>query len=326
MNSGFGRVCLGLGLIGLCAASPVATARRQRSPTRVRPWSLAVVPIQREVTDYVDFTGRTDAVESVDIRPRVTGYLVDMPFQGRARKSKRETCCLSSIRGPIRHSSTRPRDRSIFTRPSSTCPRRRTPATRTSPKRRARSACNNSIRTRPRWTRPTPKSRPIEASLEVYKLNLDFTKVMSPIDGQVSRYYLTLGNLVVQDQTLLTTVVSLDPMYAYFDMDEADAAAHSPGGQRRQDPGARRRGKCRCSWVCKARTGFPHQGDDQLRQQPGQSDHGQHLVPRRFPEPQAAERIPTVFARHVRAGSAADRPAALGRAGHRLGPSCPIRG
>src|ERR1700690_1853630 len=38
-------------------------------------------PIEREVTDYVDFTGRTDAVESVDIRPRVTGYLVKMPFK-----------------------------------------------------------------------------------------------------------------------------------------------------------------------------------------------------------------------------------------------------
>ena len=60
-----------------------------------------------------------------------------------------------------------------------------------------------------------------EASLETYKLNLDFCKVTSPIDGQVSRYYLTLGNLVTQDQTLLTTVVSLDPMYTYVDIDES---------------------------------------------------------------------------------------------------------
>jgi multidrug efflux system membrane fusion protein len=59
-----------------------------------------------------------------------------------------------------------------------------------------------------------------QSSLEIYKLNLSFTRVTSPIDGQVSRYYLTLGNLVNQDQTLLTTVVSLDPMYAYFDVDE----------------------------------------------------------------------------------------------------------
>ena len=52
-------------------------------------------------------------------------------------------------------------------------------------------------------------------------MNLDFTKVVSPIDGQISRYYYTQGNLVNQDQTLLTTIVSLDPMQAYFDMDES---------------------------------------------------------------------------------------------------------
>jgi multidrug efflux system membrane fusion protein len=59
-----------------------------------------------------------------------------------------------------------------------------------------------------------------QSSLEVYRLNIEFTRVTSPIDGRVSRYYLTLGNLVNQDQTLLTTVVSQDPMYAYFDTDE----------------------------------------------------------------------------------------------------------
>ena len=59
-----------------------------------------------------------------------------------------------------------------------------------------------------------------KASVVQRQLNLDFTKVTSPDQRQVSRYYLTLGNLVNQDQTLLTTVVSLDPMYAYFDMDE----------------------------------------------------------------------------------------------------------
>ena len=59
-----------------------------------------------------------------------------------------------------------------------------------------------------------------QANVAIYKLNLEFTRLTSPIDGMVSRYYLTLGNLAIQDQTLLTTVVSLDPMYVYFDMDE----------------------------------------------------------------------------------------------------------
>ncbi len=58
------------------------------------------------------------------------------------------------------------------------------------------------------------------ANVEVFKLNLAFTKVTSPIDGQVSRFFYTFGNLILQDQTLLTTVVSVDPMYSYFDMDE----------------------------------------------------------------------------------------------------------
>ena len=59
-----------------------------------------------------------------------------------------------------------------------------------------------------------------QANLDIYRLNLQYTRVTSPIDGQVSRYFLTLGNLINQDQTLLTTVVSLDPIYAYFDVDQ----------------------------------------------------------------------------------------------------------
>src|SRR5438045_1502797 len=58
------------------------------------------------------------------------------------------------------------------------------------------------------------------AAQEAYKLNLEFPQVRSPIDGQVGRVYYTLGNLVTQDSTLLTTVVSLDPVYGYFDVDE----------------------------------------------------------------------------------------------------------
>ena len=53
-----------------------------------------------------------------------------------------------------------------------------------------------------------------------HKLDLQFTDVFSPIDGRVSRGLVNAGNLVVKDQTLLTTVVSEDPIYAYFDVDK----------------------------------------------------------------------------------------------------------
>jgi multidrug efflux system membrane fusion protein len=59
-----------------------------------------------------------------------------------------------------------------------------------------------------------------EAALAVAKLNVQFTEVRAPIDGRVSRAFLTVGNLAVADQSLLTTMVSQDPVYVYFDVDE----------------------------------------------------------------------------------------------------------
>jgi len=57
----------------------------QPSPSQVAPAEPPAIPVSRpvsrEVTDYVDFTGRTDAVQAVDVRARVTGYLVQMPFK-----------------------------------------------------------------------------------------------------------------------------------------------------------------------------------------------------------------------------------------------------
>ncbi len=59
-----------------------------------------------------------------------------------------------------------------------------------------------------------------KASLEVRNLDLEFCSVISPISGRISKYFVTLGNLVNQDNTQLTTIVSEDPIYCYFDADE----------------------------------------------------------------------------------------------------------
>ena len=60
-----------------------------------------------------------------------------------------------------------------------------------------------------------------KAAAEVLRLNLTFCRVISPIDGRASRNFIDVGNLVVADTTLLTTIVSQDPMFVYFDVDEA---------------------------------------------------------------------------------------------------------
>ena len=58
------------------------------------------------------------------------------------------------------------------------------------------------------------------ATLKNAELNLSFTQVKAQISGQISRFYYTPGNLITQDQTLLTTIVAKDRMYAYFDVEE----------------------------------------------------------------------------------------------------------
>ena len=168
-----------------------------------------------------------------------------------------------------------------------------------------------------------------EKSMEISKLSHEFTRVTSPIDGQISRYYLTLGNLVNQDQTLLTTVVSVDPMYVFFDMDEPTLLRTRKAINEGRIKVPAKGTKLPVLMGLQGEEGFPHRGDDQLREQPGQSHHRQHPGSRRLSQPPAARGAPAVIAGHVRQSPAADRPTLSGPAGHRsrhrFGPGAQVR-
>jgi multidrug efflux system membrane fusion protein len=177
-------------------------------------------PVERIITDYVDFTGRTDAVQSVNIIARVTGYLVQMPFQEGAEVKAGD---LLFVIDPRPYQAQLDQAKSQVKLNQAQLELARTTLARYQALGKATPGAVS------QQTLDQYKAAVIEAesrvdaqkkSLEVYNLNKEFTRVVSPIDGQVSRYYLTLGNLVNQDQTLLTTIVSLDPIYVYFDMDE----------------------------------------------------------------------------------------------------------
>ena len=91
-------------------------------------------------------------------------------------------------------------------------------------------------------TEAAAKYEAVAAALRAAELDLEFTKVVSPIDGRVSRALVTRGNLVSGGQgeaTLLTTVVSVDPIYASFDADEQTFLRY---GERVRKQGQRRRG------------------------------------------------------------------------------------
>jgi membrane fusion protein, multidrug efflux system len=194
----------------------------QRPSGRVAPAELPVVPVskpvEREVTDYVDYTGRTDAVESVGIRARVTGYVERIPFKEGAEIKKDDVLFEIDPR-PYKAQLDQAKGQVDLNKASLKLAQvtyeRDVPLV-------AKAAVTQQQLDQDKAAVDEAEARvkAAQAAVEVYKLNLEFTQVKSPINGMVSRYYYTPGNLVIQDQTLLTAVVSLDPMYAYFDMDE----------------------------------------------------------------------------------------------------------
>jgi multidrug efflux system membrane fusion protein len=175
-------------------------------------------PLQQQVTDYVDFTGRTDAVEAVNVIARVTGYLIQMPFREGSEVKKGQI--LFEI-------DPRPYQDQLRLGQAQLANNKAQQQIADANFRRGGELLKNKSISQQEYEQfratkdqAAAQVQSAQANIAIDNLNLEFCHVASPIDGRVSRYFLTVGNLVNQDQTLLTTVVSQDPMYAYFDADE----------------------------------------------------------------------------------------------------------
>lgn len=173
-------------------------------------------PVQRQVTETVEYTGRTDAVESVGVRARVTGYLTQAPFKEGAEVNKGDLLFEVDPR-PYKAQLDQAESQVGVAESQLALARNTLDRTRASG---ASLSQQEADQAKAAADTAAAQVRAAKATAEVYRLNTEYTKVVAPIAGEVSRYYFTAGNLVSQDQTLLTTVVSVDPMYVYFDMDE----------------------------------------------------------------------------------------------------------
>lgn len=212
-TNGLFALLLSCSAIGGCGPAPA-----QPGLTLQPPEVLVSLPVTRSVTDYVDFPGRTEAVNSIEVRARVTGYLVKVHFQEGADVQKDDLLFeidprpykaeLARAEGNIVQSEGRLR------RMDADYQR----ATELLPKRAIG---------REDFDRVTGDRMDAIGALAVAKANRDmaelnvaFTQVRAPLSGRISRRFIDPGNLVKADETSLTTIVSLDPIYAYFDADE----------------------------------------------------------------------------------------------------------
>jgi multidrug efflux system membrane fusion protein len=177
-------------------------------------------PVRRQVTDFVEYTGRLAAINAVDIKARVTGYIVEVPYKEGATVKKGDL--LFQIDPRPYQALVDQAQAQVNLNEASLQIARTTYARDQAINQGQPGAVSPQLLDQERAQIEEARAaiRAAQANLEAARLNLSFCRVTAPIDGQVSRYYLTLGNLALQDQTLLTTVVSLDPIYGYFDLDE----------------------------------------------------------------------------------------------------------
>ncbi|MEW6354055.1 MAG: efflux RND transporter periplasmic adaptor subunit [Pseudomonadota bacterium] len=184
--------------------------------------SVAAV-IEREVNEWDEFTGHLQAVERVEIRPRVTGYIESVNFQEGKEVKKGDVLFVIDPR-PYQAELNRAAAEAAQTQA-------RLQLAKSELERAARLLKTRMV-SQQLYDERNSAVREAEAALQAARaaeqnarLNMEFTRVTSPIDGRASRAEVTAGNLVTggasgAPATLLTTVVSLDPIYAYFEGDE----------------------------------------------------------------------------------------------------------
>ena len=177
--------------------------------------------IERNVTEWDEFTGRLQAVDSVDVRPRVSGLISAVRFDEGAMVHKGDLLFQIDAR-PFQAEVDRLR--AELARAKATAQRADSELQRAERLKAENAISREEHDRRAAFAQESAaQTAAVEASLRLAELNLEFTQVTSPIDGRVGRAIVTEGNLVSSgpgEATLLTTVVSLDPVYAYFDADE----------------------------------------------------------------------------------------------------------
>jgi RND family efflux transporter MFP subunit len=213
------------GLVALLAIFGLASCKKPdaQAPGGFPPPMVTVgKPEQRKITEWDEYTARVDAVETVEIRPRVTGHLAEVRFQAGQRVKKDDVLFVID---PRWHEAEYQLALANVAQATARWETTKAEATRGEELVKSKAISNEEAGTR-RSAAATAEAavRAAAAARDTAKLNLEYTLVRTPIDGVVSRPLLTTGNYVsgvAGFTTLLTTVVSDGDVFVYGSVDEA---------------------------------------------------------------------------------------------------------
>ena len=182
------------------------------------PQVRAAHPLQKETTDWDEYTGRIEATETVSVRSRVNGYLQQVSFKAGDRVKKGDLLFLID---PRPYQAELARVENELKRAEIRLDLARNELRRAVPLLKARAMSEEEYDTRNQAVQDATASvSTATAAVQLARLNVQFTEIRAPINGRISRELITVGNLVKGDDTLLTVIVSTDPVYVYLDADE----------------------------------------------------------------------------------------------------------
>ncbi|HFP9306098.1 TPA: efflux RND transporter periplasmic adaptor subunit [Raoultella planticola] len=210
---------LGSAVIAMLLASCDNSAAQNAAPQA--PAVSAADVVVKSISQWDSFNGRIEAVESVQLRPRVSGYIEKVNYTDGQEVKKGEVLFTIDDRTY----------RAALEQAQATLARAKTQASLArSEASRTDKLINTNVVSREEWeqrrsaaTQAQADIQAAQAAVDAAQLNLDFTKVTAPIDGRASRALITSGNLVTagDSASVLTTAVSQKTVYVYFDVDES---------------------------------------------------------------------------------------------------------
>ncbi len=223
----FGAV-IGAAGLGLWAYSNfTATPAR---PAVVPPPSVAVaIPVQTNVADWTDLTGQFSAVNQVVLRAQVSGYLTEIHFKDGQIVHKGD---LLFVIDPRPYEIQLEQANAQFQTASATLALANKQLERSARLNRVAVESDEHLDESTQSQRAAAAAiKAAEAAIHAAQLNIEFTHIVAPFSGRVSRRHVSIGSLITggpgaTTATELTTIVSLDPIYLDFDLSEADYAAY----------------------------------------------------------------------------------------------------
>ncbi len=246
----------------LALAAAVACARAEAQPAQPPPPQVTVeTVVEQPVTEWDEFTGRLEAVDAVAVRPRVSGFVSKVTFDEGAVVKKGDVLFEIDAR-PFQADVDRLRAERA--RADAVVDRAESELQRAERLRAENAMSREEFDRRSAFARESKAQvAAVSAALAAAELNLEFTRVTAPISGRVGRAIVTEGNLVSTgpgEATLLTTLVSIDPIHAHFDADESIFLKYVELARqgRRQNARAARQP---IAMELAGETGYPRQGE-----------------------------------------------------------------